>query len=253
MVAFTGRCLMHRAEIMQLHGAWPDALDEARRARPSAAPQSQQPAGGRRGVLPPGRGASPARRARRGRGGLPRGEPAAAASRSPASPCCGSRRATARPRPPRSGGRSARPHERPRARGCCPPTSRSCSPSATPTAARAACARARGDRRGPRGRHARRDGGARPRRGRAGRAATPGPRSSPLRRAARSGSELGRPYEAARARVLIGLACRALGDDDAAALELDAARGVFAELGAAPDLARVEALIAPGPPDERAG
>ncbi|MGH2824960.1 MAG: helix-turn-helix transcriptional regulator, partial [Thermoleophilaceae bacterium] len=32
MVAFTGRCLVHRAEIMHLHGAWPDALEEARRA-----------------------------------------------------------------------------------------------------------------------------------------------------------------------------------------------------------------------------
>ncbi len=42
----------------------------------------------------------------------------------------------------------------------------------------------------------------------------------------------------------MGLACRALGDDDAAALELSAARSVFAELGAAPDLARVESLAA---------
>src|SRR5215210_3738406 len=32
MVAFTGRCLVHRAEIMQLHGAWREALEEARRA-----------------------------------------------------------------------------------------------------------------------------------------------------------------------------------------------------------------------------
>ncbi len=33
LVAFTGRCLAHRAEILQLHGAWLEALDEARRAR----------------------------------------------------------------------------------------------------------------------------------------------------------------------------------------------------------------------------
>jgi tetratricopeptide (TPR) repeat protein len=32
LVAFTGRCLIHRAEILQLGGSWPDALDEVRRA-----------------------------------------------------------------------------------------------------------------------------------------------------------------------------------------------------------------------------
>jgi DNA-binding NarL/FixJ family response regulator len=42
--------------------------------------------------------------------------------------------------------------------------------------------------------------------------------------------------------VLVGLGCRAQGDEEAAAIELDAARGVFTELGAAPDLARLEAL-----------
>src|SRR6266542_4663893 len=47
-----------------------------------------------------------------------------------------------------------------------------------------------------------------------------------LRQACRTWQELEAPYETARTRVLIGLACRALGDDDSAALELDAATGV---------------------------
>jgi DNA-binding NarL/FixJ family response regulator len=42
--------------------------------------------------------------------------------------------------------------------------------------------------------------------------------------------------------VLLGLARRALGDEDAAELELEAAQGVFEELGAAPDVAWVDSL-----------
>ena len=42
------------------------------------------------------------------------------------------------------------------------------------------------------------------------------------------------PYVTARVRVLIGLACRALGDDDGGGLELEAARAVFEHLGATP-------------------
>jgi DNA-binding NarL/FixJ family response regulator len=63
-----------------------------------------------------------------------------------------------------------------------------------------------------------------------------------LREASRAWLALEAPYEEARARVLIGLACRELGDHDGAALELDAARAAFAELGAQPDLARADAL-----------
>ncbi len=63
-----------------------------------------------------------------------------------------------------------------------------------------------------------------------------------LRRAWRAWQELDAPYDAARARVLIGLACRQLGDEDAARMELDAARWVFEHLGAATELARVDAL-----------
>ena len=60
--------------------------------------------------------------------------------------------------------------------------------------------------------------------------------------------ELEAPHEVARVRVLLGLACRALGDDDTATLELEAARGVFAQLGAAPDLVRVDSLVRRAPP-----
>jgi DNA-binding NarL/FixJ family response regulator len=63
-----------------------------------------------------------------------------------------------------------------------------------------------------------------------------------LRGAWQGWRELEAPYEAARVRVLVGLACRALGDEEAAAMELDAARSVFARLGAAPDLARLATL-----------
>jgi len=63
-----------------------------------------------------------------------------------------------------------------------------------------------------------------------------------LRGAWQAWQELEAPYEAARVRVLVGLGCRALGDEEAATMELDAARTVFAQLGAAPDLARLEAL-----------
>ena len=48
-----------------------------------------------------------------------------------------------------------------------------------------------------------------------------------LRRAWTAWQELEAPYEAARVRVLIGLACRQLGDEDTAEMELDAARWVF--------------------------
>lgn len=64
----------------------------------------------------------------------------------------------------------------------------------------------------------------------------------PLRRAAHTWRELDVPYERARARVLIGLACRAMADRDAAEFELAAAYDAFTRLGAEPDLARLRAL-----------
>lgn len=70
----------------------------------------------------------------------------------------------------------------------------------------------------------------------------PGAALAALRASWTTWHALDAPYEAARVRVLIGLACRELGDRDSAAMELDAAREVFQNLGALPDLARLAGL-----------
>ena len=57
---------------------------------------------------------------------------------------------------------------------------------------------------------------------------------APLRESFLVWQRIGAPYLAARLRVLIGIACRDLGDRDGAELEFDAARAVFSALGAAP-------------------
>jgi serine/threonine protein kinase len=80
-----------------------------------------------------------------------------------------------------------------------------------------------------------------------------------LRKAGKEWHDLEVPYEAARVHVLVGLVCRRLGDEESAKMELDAARGIFGQLGAAPDLTRVEQLsrtatsAAPTPIVERQG
>jgi DNA-binding CsgD family transcriptional regulator len=66
-----------------------------------------------------------------------------------------------------------------------------------------------------------------------------------LRRATEAWQELAAPYEAARSRVLVGLVCKALEDDDTASMELEAGHRVFAELGAAPDVEWVASLSRP--------
>jgi DNA-binding NarL/FixJ family response regulator len=63
-----------------------------------------------------------------------------------------------------------------------------------------------------------------------------------LRRAWRAWRQLEAPYDAARVRVLVGLACRALEDEDGAEMEFDAARLAFQQLGAATDVKRVDEL-----------
>lgn len=71
-----------------------------------------------------------------------------------------------------------------------------------------------------------------------------------LRQAWMSWQALGAPYQEARVRVLIGLACRQVGDEDAARLEWEAARETFESLGAAPalgELVRLGKARAPRP------
>ncbi|MFB6840712.1 LuxR C-terminal-related transcriptional regulator [Streptomyces sp. NPDC056361] len=67
-----------------------------------------------------------------------------------------------------------------------------------------------------------------------------------LRRALAGWLELRVPYEAAQVRMLLAAACRAAGDEEAAGLELGAARAVFERLGAVPDSRRAAALLSGG-------
>jgi DNA-binding CsgD family transcriptional regulator/tetratricopeptide (TPR) repeat protein len=62
-----------------------------------------------------------------------------------------------------------------------------------------------------------------------------------LRQAWKTWQYLEVPYETARTRVLIAQSCRAVGDDEGAEMEMDAARWAFERLGAEPDLASLTA------------
>jgi hypothetical protein len=106
MVAFTGRCLGHRAEMLELHGAWRDALEEAQWARQRCEQVKNQAAAAQAFYLQ-GRfiaygGSSPQPRRHTGtRAGT-------GANRSRVWPCCGWPRGTTTLRPGRSVGWWAR-------------------------------------------------------------------------------------------------------------------------------------------------
>jgi tetratricopeptide (TPR) repeat protein len=125
LVAFTGRCRVHRAEILQLEGSWSEAFEEARLAVERLA-ESRNPAAGSRStgrVSSCGCGASSR---------LPRRRIAApartAGSRSRAWRSFGSPRGGATRRSQPSAGRARRSPSRSSGRRSFPPGSRSASP-----------------------------------------------------------------------------------------------------------------------------
>jgi DNA-binding CsgD family transcriptional regulator len=242
LVAFTGRCLVHRAEIMQLEGAFSEALEEARRAAERCL-QGENPAAAgeacyRQAEIHRVRGdfgaAEEAYRkaSRLGRQPQPglallrlaEGEPGAAAT--------AIRRVV---------GETAEAGDR---AGILPAYIEIMLAVDDVEAARSACRElesiAQGQETGALGALAAQARGAVTL---ASGDAT-GALTS-LRRAWEVWQQLKAPYEAARMREAAGRACRLLGDADTAALELEAARAAYAELGASPDLARLRS------PDER--
>ena len=65
--------------------------------------------------------------------------------------------------------------------------------------------------------------------------------------------ELDAPYEVARSRVLAGLACEQLGDTDSAEMDVAGAQRTFQQLGAASDLAALARRATKRAPTERCG
>jgi ATP/maltotriose-dependent transcriptional regulator MalT len=239
LVSFTGTCRLHRAELMQLHGAWGDALAEAARARELAEraqnPRSAAQAHYVQGELHRLRGEHDAAEAAfaAARDGGCEPQPGLALLR-----LAQGHGAAAVAAIRRMVGETERPPERAEllpacveimlaageldaARAACEELERIAAAhvggllAAAAATARGAVELAGGD-----------------------------PRAAlvALRRADSVWRELAAPYETARAGALLGQACRALGDDDAAEAELDRARAAFAHLGAAPDVARIDAL-----------
>jgi ATP/maltotriose-dependent transcriptional regulator MalT len=237
MVAFTGRCLAHRAGLMQLHGEWRDALEQARLARERAEQAMNHPAAGQafyqQGELHRLRGDfAAAEAAYRDANRFAREpQPGFALLRLGQGDADGAVAAIRRVL-----GETTAPLERAK---LLPAYAEIMLALGDVEAARAACRELEEIAAGQQG--AMLNAIAAYVRG----AVDLGEGDAQaalgaLRRAWQGWQGLEAPYEAARTRVLVALACRELGDEVTAEMELDAARVVFQQLGAAPDLARVD-------------
>ena len=239
MVAHTGVCLVHRAEIMQLQGAWECALEEARRAGegfPSVQGVLNERVCGRR---PTGKEIVHRLRAS---GASPRSRNREASRRGSSRAGLALLRLAEGKRDAAASAMRRVLNEASRAHAC-------------------ACGAASGLRRDHAGRRRRRGGASACRelenisrahqsdmlramsaQAQGALALFEGESHRALvvfREALRAWQELEVPFEAARVRVLVALACRVTGDEDTAAWELDAARSVR-PAGAVPDVARVD-------------
>jgi DNA-binding NarL/FixJ family response regulator len=226
IVAFTGRCVVHRAEIMLLRGAWDEALQEARAAaaRPAAAGQAAYVRGEVLRLRGEWATAEEAYREASRLGCEP--QPGLALLRLAQGHAAGAA-ATIR----RVAAETSDPLRR---IALLPAQVEILVAARDPDGADIACTELEAVARGSPGEmlgalaaHAR--GAVALARG------EPATAAPSLRAALARWLELGTPLHAARTRVLLARCCRALGDADGAALELESARGTFERLGAVPD------------------